>query len=114
MGTRETARSYFAAWTGRQGPDALRPLMSEDFVFDGGPQRFEGREAVLATLSWPERATTEMLAEAYDGEDAFQLYEATNGDNKVKIVEHLTVRDGRLVASEVITDGAAFMKFMGG
>ena len=32
----------------------------------------------------------------------------------VKIAEHLIVRDGKLVASEVVVDGAAFMAFMAG
>jgi hypothetical protein len=34
-----------------------------------------------------------MLAEAYDGEHAFQLYAATHDGQRVKIAEHLTVRD---------------------
>ena len=50
-----------------------------------------------------------LLAEAYDGEHAFQLYTASNGGKNVKIADHLIVRDGQLVSSEVVVDGAAFM-----
>jgi len=55
-----------------------------------------------------------MVAEAYDREHAFQLYAAGHGHAGVRIAEHLTVRDGALVASEVIADGASFAAFMAG
>ena len=54
-----------------------------------------------------ERAVTTLDAEAYDGEHA-QIYSATNGGKKVKIVEHLIIRDGHIELSEVVVDGAAF------
>jgi uncharacterized protein YndB with AHSA1/START domain len=47
MPTAETAqlcRNYFAAWTNRRGPEALRPLLAEHFVFEAGPMRVEGRD----------------------------------------------------------------------
>jgi hypothetical protein len=115
--TARVARAYHEAWTNRQGPQALRELMSEAFVFDSAMMRIEGREAFLAGVGaggWPERAVTSLLAEAYDGEDAFQLYTATNGGKQVKIAEHLLVRDGAIMASEVVVDGAAFAAFMAG
>jgi hypothetical protein len=110
--TARVARSYFDAWTARKGPETLRALMAPEFVFDAGPQRIEGREAFLAAGGWPERATTTMLAEVYDGDHAFQLYLGTSGDRQVKIAEHLTVRDGLIVSSEVVADGAAFQAFL--
>lgn len=82
------ARSYFAAWTSRQGPEALRALMAPEFVFDAGPQRVDGREAFISAGGWPDHATTTMLAEAYDGNHAFQLYLGTNADRQVKIADH--------------------------
>ncbi|MFN0089387.1 MAG: nuclear transport factor 2 family protein [Acidimicrobiales bacterium] len=112
--TRTVARRYFDAWTSGEGPDALRPLLHDSFVFDAGQHRVEGREAFLAGGGWPERATTTMVAEGYDGQDAFQLYRAVHGASAVKIAEHLTVVDGRIAASEIIVDGAAFMAFMTG
>jgi hypothetical protein len=120
MSTDETARvarAYHDAWTNRKGPDALRELMGEGFVFDSAMMHIEGREQFLAGAGangWPERAITTLLAEAYDGEHAFQLYAGSNGGKNVKIAEHLIVRDGQLVASEVVVDGAAFMAFMAG
>jgi hypothetical protein len=109
--TARVARAYHDAWTNRRGTDAVRGLMDEAFTFVAGPLRLEGREAFLAALAWPPGATTTMQAEAYDGDDAFQLYEAVNGHVPVRIAEHLTVRDGRVTASEIIVDGAAFGAF---
>ena len=54
-----------------------------------------------------------MLVEAYDGDDALQ-WSATNGDNEDKIAEHLTVRDGQILASEIVVDSVAFMALMTG
>lgn len=116
MATGETsavARSYFDAWSSGQGADAMRALLDEGFRFDAGMHVVEGREAFLAGGGWPEGAAVTMLAEAYDGDDAFQLYEGVRGDQRVKIAEHLTVRGGRIVASEIVVDGAAFGAFMG-
>jgi hypothetical protein len=113
--TARVARAYHDAWTNRKGADALRELMGEGFVFDSAMMHIEGREKFLAGAGangWPERAVTNLLAEAYDGEHAFQLYSATNGGKNVKIAEHLVIRDGRLLFSEVVVDGAAFMAFM--
>ena len=115
--TARVARAYHDAWTNSKGADKLRELMAEGFVFDSAMMHIEGREQFLAGAGadgWPERATTTLLADAYDGEHAFQLYSGTNGGKTVKIAEHLIVRDGHLVYSEVVVDGAAFMAFMAG
>jgi len=115
--TSETARlcrTYFDTWTNRRGPDALRPLLAEGFVFEAGAMRLEGREQFLAFAAWPDGATTAMVADAYDGDHGFQLYEATNGSAKVRIAEHLVVRDGKIAATETITDSATFSVFLTG
>jgi len=96
--TARIARAYFDAWSNRRGPDVLRPLLAEAFVFDAGPIRIEGREAFLGASEWPARAMTTLVAEAYDGEHAFQLYEAVNGLARIRSVEHLVVRD-RVIAA---------------
>jgi hypothetical protein len=104
-------------WDQPQGPEALRELMAEEFVFDSAMMHIEGRDQFLAgagVSGWPEQAVTTLLAEAYDGEHAFQLYTGSNGGKNVEIAEHLVVRDGRLTSSEVVVDGAAFMAFMTG
>ena len=115
MSTEDTARiarAYFEAWSNRGGPDALRPLLAENFVFDAGPVHIEGREAFLGASDWPARARTTLVAEAYDGEHGFQLYEAVNGFAQIRSVEHLVVRDGAIAASEIVGDLAAFQSFM--
>jgi hypothetical protein len=110
--TARTARAYFEAWSNRRGADALRPLLAEAFVFDAGPVHIEGREAFLGAAEWPARATTTLLAEAYDGEHGFQLYEAVNGTARIRSIEHLVVRDGVIAATEIVGDLAAFQVFM--
>ncbi len=115
--TARVARAYYEAWTNRKGAETLRKVMGEEFVFDSALMHIEGREKFLAGAGaggWPERAVTTLLAKAYDGEHAFQLYTATNGGKTVKIADHLMVRDGELVSSEVIVDNADFMAFMAG
>jgi hypothetical protein len=110
--TARVARAYFEAWTNRRGPEALRALLAADFVFDAGPVHIEGREAFLGASAWPARATTTLLAEAYDGEHGFQLYDAVNGFARIRSAEHLVVRDGVLASSEIVGDLAAFQVFM--
>jgi hypothetical protein len=110
--TARVARAYFEAWTDRRGPDALRPLLAEGFVFDAGPVHLEGREAFLGASEWPARARTTLVAEAYDGEHAFQLYDAVNGLARIRSAEHLVVRDGAIVRGEIVGDLAAFQAFM--
>jgi hypothetical protein len=110
--TARVARAYFEAWTNRRGADALRPLLAEDFVFDAGAVHVEGREAFLGATAWPARARTTLHAEAYDGEHAFHLYEAVNGLARIRSAEHLVVRDGVIVSSEILGDMAAFQVFM--
>jgi hypothetical protein len=110
--TARVARAYFDAWTNRRGPDALRPLLAAGFVFDAGPVHIEGREAFLGASDWPARARTTLVAEAYDGEDAFQLYDAVNGLVRIRSAEHLVVRDGAIASSEIVGDLASFQAFM--
>jgi hypothetical protein len=115
VGTEDTARvarAYFAAWTSRARADVLRPLLAEDFVFDAGPVHIEGREGFLGATAWPARARTTLVAEAYDGEHAFQLWEAVNGLARIRSAEHLVVRAGLIASSEIVGDLAAFQVFM--
>jgi hypothetical protein len=112
--TQNLCRAYFDAWTHRRGPDALRPLLAEGFVFAAGPMRIEGRDHFLQVAAWPNEATTTMVADAYDGDHGLQLYEAANQGAHVRIAEHLTVHDGLIVSTETITDQATFAAFMAG
>ena len=58
----------------------------------------EGPETFLAAAGSLRDAVTTLRSEAYDGADAFQLYEAVSGKARVKIAEHLTVRECPIVA----------------
>jgi hypothetical protein len=41
------------------------------------------------------------------------MYDAVNGANTVRVVEHLEVANGHLVRSTVVVDAAAFRAFLG-
>jgi hypothetical protein len=54
-----------------------------------------------------------MVAEAYQDDMAFQMYDATRGGQTIRVVEQLTVRDGRIASSVFVTDMAALAAFAG-
>jgi ketosteroid isomerase-like protein len=109
--TQTVARRYFDAWTSRDS-ETVAALLSPDFRFTAGDMTIEGRDAFLASGAFPADATTTMVAEAYQGDVGFQMYDATRRDRTVRIVEQLTVRDGRLVSSTFVADMAAFAAFV--
>jgi hypothetical protein len=111
--TRAVARGYFDAWTSKNTA-AVREALAADYEFTAGELRITGRDAFLAGASFPPKAKVKMAAEAYDGDTAFQMYDATNGSKTVRIVEQLTVRDGAIANSTIVTDQAAFGAFMQG
>jgi len=110
--TAAIARTYFDTWSTRSGPDELRELMAEGFTFRAGDLVIEGREQFLAIGEWPEHAVTELVTQACDGPSAIQIYEATNAGVSVKVVDHLTIEDGRVLSSDTICDGESFQAFM--
>jgi hypothetical protein len=111
--TRRVARRYFDAWTSGDG-NTVAGLLAPDFSFVAGDLRIDGRDAFLAGGAFPADAATSMVAEAYEDDVAFQLYDATRGGRTIRVVEQLTVRDGRIAGSVFVTDMAAFMAFVGG
>jgi ketosteroid isomerase-like protein len=99
--TRETeaiARHYFDAWTRRDTATAASTL-ADDFRFTAGDMTIEGRDAFLDAGAFPHDARTEMVAEAYQDEVAFQMYDSTRGDHRVRIVEQLSISDGQIASS---------------
>ena len=112
-GTREVARRYFEAWTSRDTATAAS-LLDDDFRFVAGDLRIEGRQAFLDAGAFPADARTRLLAEAYEGEVGFQMYEAARGDRVVRIIEQLTVREGSIVSSTFVTDMTAYQAFLAG
>lgn len=111
--TERIARAYFDAWTARNTAAAAAAL-ADEFTFTAGDMRIEGKEAFLDVGAFPENATAQMVAEAYQGENGFQMYDATAGDRSVRIVEHLIVRDGSIQSSSFVTDMTAFLSLMAG
>lgn len=109
--TEETARRYFDAWTSRDG-STVAALLASDFRFASSAMAIEGKDAFLSASAFPRDAMTTMVAEAYQGEIAFQMYDATRGANQVRIVEQLTVRDGLIRSSNFVADMSAFITLM--
>jgi ketosteroid isomerase-like protein len=109
--TEQVARRYFDAWTAGDS-DTVAAALAPDFRFAGGGMTIEGRDAFLDAGAFPADATTTMVAEAYQGDVGFQMYDARRGDRSVRIVEQLTVRDGMVASSVFVTDMAAFGAFL--
>jgi ketosteroid isomerase-like protein len=110
--TQQIARRYFDAWTSGD-TNAVTTLLAPAFTFTAGDRRIEGRDAFLDSGAFPRDATTTMVAEAYQDDVAFQLYDATRGSRTIRVVEQLTVRDGRIASSVFVTDMAALAAFAG-
>ena len=110
--TQQLARRYYDAWTSGDS-STVADLLSPDFRFAAGDLRIDGRAAFLDSGAFPRDATVTMVAEAYQGDVAFQMYDATRGGRTVRVVEQLTVRDGSIASSNLVTDMAAFAAFAG-
>ena len=110
--TQQVARRYYDAWTSGDRR-TVAALLSPSFRFAAGDLRIDGRDVFLASGAFPRDATVTMVAEAYQDDIAFQLYDATRGDRTIRVAEQLTVRDGRIASSNFVTDMAAFAAFAG-
>jgi len=108
--TERIARRYFDAWTAGDG-ETVAALLAPDFRFRAGDMTIEGRDAFLSSGAFPADATTTMVAEAYQDDVGFQMYDAARGDRTVRVVEQLTVRDGLIAGSAFVADMAAFSAF---
>jgi hypothetical protein len=72
---------------------------------------FVGREPFLTGETWPKGVGVTLVDEAYQGETAFQMYDARNGEATLRVVERLVIRDGLIVAIDFMTDQAAYDRF---
>jgi hypothetical protein len=108
----QIARRYFDAWTSGDSR-TVATLLSPAFRFAAGDMTVDGRDAFLDRGAFPRDATVTMVAEAYQDDVAFQMYDATRGDRTVRVVEQLTVRDGQIASSVFVTDMAAFAMLAG-
>lgn len=109
--TEAIARRYFDAWTSGD-TTTVTSLLAADFTFGAGDMSIEGRDAFLNAAAFPRDAHTTMVAQAYQDETAFQMYDAARGTRTVRIVEQLTVRDGLIRSSTFVADMSAFMALM--
>jgi ketosteroid isomerase-like protein len=110
--TQQVARRYHDAWTAGDS-DTVVTMLSPDFRFEAGGNSIDGRDAFLDRGAFPADATVTIVAEAYQGEVSFQMYDATRGDRTVRVVEQLTVHDGQITSSVFVTDMATFAAFAG-
>ena len=109
--TESIAHRYFDAWT-THDTDKAAAVLADDFRFTAGDMAIEGKEAFLAAGAFPQDARTTMVAEAYQGQIGFQMYDSTRGGHKVRIVEYLSIRNGLITSSTFVTDMSAFMALM--
>ena len=109
--TQQLARRYFDAWTSGDR-DTVAAVLSPTFRFTAGDLSIDGRQAFLDSGAFPKDATVTMVAEAYQDDLGFQMYDATRGDQTIRVVEQLTVRDGQIASSVFVTDMARFMTFI--
>jgi hypothetical protein len=93
--------------------DTVATMLSPDFRFEAGGNSIDRRDAFLDRGAFPADATVTMVAEAYQSEVGFQMYDATRGDRTVRVVEQLTVHDGQITSSVFVTDTATFAAFAG-
>jgi hypothetical protein len=111
MTTEGIARRYHEAWTSNDG-QTVAQLLAADFAFAAGDMRIAGRDAFLDAGAFRADATTTMVAEAYQGDTAFQMYDSSRGEATVRVVEQLTIRDGQIASAVLVTDMAAFGRLM--
>jgi hypothetical protein len=110
--TQQVARGYYDAWTSGDRR-TVATLLSPTFRFAAGDLKIDGRDAFLDSGAFPGDATVTMVAEAYQDDVAFQLYDAIHGERTIRVAEQLTVRDGMITSSNFVTDMAAFAAFAG-
>jgi ketosteroid isomerase-like protein len=108
----QLARRYHDAWTSGDST-TVTALLAPDFRFEAGDMRIDGRDRFLDSGAFPKDATVTMVAEAYQDDVGFQMYDATRGDRSIRVVEQLMVRDGLIASSVFVTDMTAFAAFAG-
>ena len=106
------SRAYYDAWTTAKDLRRCASSWLEAFAFDSAMMHIEGREQFLAGAG--------AMAGRSGGHDPARRglrWRAPRSTvpptEKVKIVEHLIIRDGHIELSEVVVDGAA-REFMTG
>ncbi|MDQ3929174.1 MAG: nuclear transport factor 2 family protein [Chloroflexota bacterium] len=100
------AVAFTQAWTNHDMENAARYL-TKDVTFHGPLQQSNGIEEYLTGLAAFARAVTGMrvLAALGDDEQALIMYEVTTGPfGTLTCAEHLTFRNGKIVADRLTFD----------
>ncbi len=99
--TRILVGAYHRAWTANDH-DAFHSYLHPDVTFD-----------FPIEIRWPEGTVVDLLDEVVDGLEAVQIYEARSpGGRRVRVAEHLTVRDGKVWRIAPVFDEASMRAFM--
>ena len=106
---RSIAHAYFRRWTEQRFEDAIALLDASLVVevpINDYPTRESFGQALAGFGAIVERV--EMLSELGDDEEAMQLYDMqVAGLGTMRIAEHFTVRDGKIVRLRQVHDTAS-------
>lgn len=107
--TLSVVRAYHRAWTGGSFEEAIRllaPNLQVEVPINDYPTADSFAQALLAF--GPLVRGVDLLAELAGGNEAMLLYDMdVDGLGKLRIAEHFTVADGRIVRLRQIHDTAA-------
>jgi ketosteroid isomerase-like protein len=105
----DVAHAYHDAWRRRDFP-AATALLSPDLVIEMPVNEYATREAFAEALAGfaVHVEAVDMLSEMSSGDETMQLYDMqVDGLGTLRVVEHLTIRDGVIVRIRHIHDTAA-------
>jgi ketosteroid isomerase-like protein len=106
--TLSVVRAYHDAWTSKRFDDAVR-LLAPDLAVEVPVNEYPTRESFAAALegfgSMVE--SVELLSETSAGHEAMVLYDMdVQGLGRIRVAEHFTVQDGKIVRVRQIHDTA--------
>jgi ketosteroid isomerase-like protein len=104
-----TARAYHDRWTSGDF-DGAAALLAADLAVEVPINEYEGREAFAAAVRGFGSlvARTELLSELGGPDEAMLLYDMeVDGLGEMRVAEHFTVADGRIVRVRQVHDTAA-------
>ncbi|MEO9169457.1 MAG: nuclear transport factor 2 family protein [Aestuariivirga sp.] len=111
--TRSVVEGYHRGWTNKHFDDAIKLLAANlkvEVPINDYPTRESFAQAITNFGNMVERV--ELLAEFADGEEAMLLYDMTvQGMGKMRIAEHFTVKNGKIIRIRQIHDTAPIRAF---